>query len=248
MLMRHKRNISAAILIVLSAAFWNGCGKAHTSSAVDSSTPPVVTAAKTGKDTDYPVSFPEPETTTTAKETHPGSIQFMDLKNGFRDAAFGMEKTNFTNLILAERDESGQFETYTRTGDILSLKGTPLESIAYSFFQGQLYRITLKWNVTNREGIHPSPQAENIAGNCSTLYGRPKRSSKRPEGSDYYWLGKRVQIILTEIRAAGVTNSVQGGWAIPPTAAGQMVLESVPLREVADIFGVNQKINAQDGF
>lgn len=170
----------------------------------------------------------------------PGTAEYLDMKNGFRDAAFGQSESEFSNLVLKEKDEARQLATYVRTGDVLSLETVPLETIEYSFFKGRLYRIVLKWKVEHRESALATPPSTELAANCSSLYGRPKRHMTQKDITEYTWSGRKVEVILHEFRMPGAANLTKGGWGIPPTTSGQMVFASIPLRRELELFIASQ--------
>jgi hypothetical protein len=175
-----------------------------------------------------------------AKEIVPGTPEYLDEKNGFRDAMFGQPETEFSNLILKEKDDARQSATYTRTGDVLSLENVPLETIEYTFYKGQLSRITIKWQVQHRESALATPPSSELAVTLATVYGRPKSRSVQKDCTKYSWTGKKVEILMHEFRMAGVAGSVKNGWTIPPTTSGELVMQSIPLRHELEAFLASQ--------
>lgn len=174
------------------------------------------------------------------KPITPGTIQFMDLKNGFRDATFGQSEAEFSNLVLKEKDEPGQLAVYTRTGDLLALESVPLETIEYTFFKHRLYRIALRWKIEHPESVLPTPPSTDLAACCSSLYGKPKRLATRDGYIKYSWIGEKVELILHEFKMPGVANPSKSCWAISPTTSGQLVFSSVPLRHEYESFLAGQ--------
>lgn len=174
------------------------------------------------------------------KEAIPGTSEYLDEKNGFRDVTFGQSDADFSNLIFKEKDEKQQLVTYTRTGDVLSLESVPLETIEYTFFKGQLSQIMLKWQVQHRESVLAVPPSSEMAVTLSTIYGRPKRRATQKDCTRYFWGGKKVEIIMHEFRMPGVATTAKTGWSIPPTTSGQIVIQSIPLRRELDSFLASQ--------
>ena len=181
------------------------------------------------------------------REIVAGTADYLDAKNGFRDVQFGQVETEFTNLVLQAKDEARQLATYTRSGDVLNMEGVPLQNIEYTFFNGQLVRVSLKWKTEYPDSTLALPPSTEMAGHCSELYGRPKKQSVKKDAAQYCWSGKKVKIILDEFRLPGVTNMDKGGWAIPPTTSGQMVFESIPARLDMQTVNANQVHGSQTG-
>lgn len=174
------------------------------------------------------------------KPVAPGTIEYLDLKNGFRDTTFGQSEAEFSNLVLKEKDDARQLAIYTRTGDLLALDSVPLETIEYTFFKHRLYRIALRWKIEHPESVLTTPPSTELAASCSSLYGKPKRLATRDEAIKYSWIGEKVEIILHEFRMPGVANPKKPGWAISPTTSGQLVFGSVPLRHEHELFVAGQ--------
>ena len=176
-----------------------------------------------------------------------GTPDYLDSKNGFRDMVFGQPESDFTNLVLKEEDEAHQLATYTRSGDILNLEEVPLESIEYTFFNGQLARVTLKWNLEHPDSLLAGAPSTEVAARCSELYGHPRRQSVRKDSTQYIWSGKKVEIILDEFQVPGLANIGKSGWAIPPTTTGQMIFESIPAEHNMKAVMANQIFGSQTG-
>jgi hypothetical protein len=214
-------------LAVASAAAWlTGCERAE-----QAPPPRVHHKAKTA--------VVEKKAPKTAKPVVAGTIQYLDLKNGFRDVVFGTPVTNFTDLVLKEKDDAAQSATYTRSGDVLTLAGLPLQEIDYSFFQDQLAKVVVKWKVEYTDSDFSIPPASGLAANCTELYGHPKQQTIRADSSEYVWLGSKVKIFLDELKMPGLANR-GGGWAIAPVNTGEMVIESLPLRQQMDAYLSNR--------
>ena len=63
----------------------------------------------------------------------------------------------------------------------------------------------------------------------------------------YEWCGKKVEVLLNEMRLPGVPNPAKAGWAIPPTSSGQMILGSIALRQEAKALVANQSVQSLNG-
>ena len=166
-----------------------------------------------------------------APEAAPGSIKYLDFKNGFRDVVFGQKEASLTSLVLKRQDDARQLKTFTRVGEEMSLGGVPLESVEYNFFKGELYQIVIKWRIEQKDPAMQAPPAVTLAPFCASLYGPPKYHSLRKGGTELRWRGRRVELTLTETIIPGVPDRINGGWARAPAATGLMVSESIALRK-----------------
>jgi hypothetical protein len=63
----------------------------------------------------------------------PGSLAYLDAKNGFRDLTFGDPPTPDMQLT----EESGDFRTYVRATDDLTIGEAHLQFIAYRFYKNR---------------------------------------------------------------------------------------------------------------
>jgi hypothetical protein len=220
-----KRSFVLAAAVSAAAWLMAGCGQEQSPPprVHDNAKPDTELAKKT-----KPVKLP--------KLAPPGTAAYLDLKNGFRDVVFGTPATNFSDLVLQGKDDAAQTATYTRSGDVLSLAGVPLQEIDYTFFQDQLSKVTVKWKlefVTNDFSVPPNT---GLAASCTELYGRPKQHQVQRESTEYVWSGQRVKILLDEIKLPGVANPGGGGWAVAPVTSGEMVIQSIPLCRDMDVY------------
>ena len=235
-----KLSIVPAMVLVLTVAMLSGCG--------DFSDAPVTKAAHRKPATPKKV-VAEPKPPKPVKPLEVGTTDYLDSKYGFRDAAFGQPEGDFSNLVLKEKDEVNQVAIYTRSGDVLDLEGVPLQTIEYIFFKNQLVRVILRWRITYRESVVTLPPSTDVAIRCTSLYGRPKRQLRQKDMTQYNWKGQKISILLDEFRLPGVADIYKNksGWAIPPITTGQMIIESIALRQEADTFAANQALQKQNG-
>jgi hypothetical protein len=161
----------------------------------------------------------------------PGSIKYLDYKGGFRDAILSQKDSSFTNLVLKTQNDKLGIKTFTRPDEELSLGGIPLEGIEYSFFNGQLYKILIKWRIEQKEPGSGTPPMVTLAPFCAGLYGSPTRHAVKKDETQLQWRGQQVELTLSESVTHGVRDSLKGGWAIPPAASGLMVMEGIALRK-----------------
>ncbi|MFM2294643.1 MAG: hypothetical protein RLZZ350_1056 [Verrucomicrobiota bacterium] len=175
-----------------------------------------------------------------------GTKEYLDAKHGFRDAIFGQNETEVGDLSLVSKDERLGLATYVRAGDVKELEGVPLESIRYTFFQGRLARVDLKWKAEYPGSVTPTPLSTEMAARCSTTYGRPRKQSRTKEVAQYLWAGETMEILVDEFFLPGIVqpmgkpmdkyaaSSPSTTWLVPPTTTGQMVMRSIPLKKEID--------------
>lgn len=183
----------------------------------------------------------------TAREAQAGTSAFMDKRNGFRDVTFGAAETNVSNLLILRRDDASRLRTYTRTGDELSFEGVPLNAIEYTFLDGRLAQILVKWNIECSNSVVDMPPSTDVSVKTSRLYGRPKKYSIRKDGSEYLWRGRSVEILVSETRQRGVANQRQGGWFMVPVTSGQMAISSIPILQGSGSYATGTSTNSSDG-
>jgi hypothetical protein len=201
-----------------------------------------VAAPKRPTKTTQPVETPQPK-----PAIKPGKISYLDYKNGFRDVCFFQQESSFTNLVLRTQDDQRQLKTFMQSGEELSLGGVPLERVEYHFFKGQLYLILIEWRVEQKDGAQKAPPAATLAPFCTSLYGPPDRHAKKKGETELRWRGQRVELTLSESVIPGVRDKINGGWAIPPTASGQMVIENIALRKALAATLVSATERRKDG-
>ena len=82
-----------------------------------------------------------------------------------------------------------------------------------------------------------------------SLYGKPKRQVRQKDMTQYNWRGQKASILINEFRLPGVANVFKdkSGWAIPPITSGQMIIDSIALRQEAETFAANQALQKQNG-
>ena len=182
------------------------------------------------------------------REISPGTIAYLDSRNGFRDVMLGEKESSIANLVLKSQDDAHQVKTFTRSGDELSLEGVPLESIEYTFFKGLLLEIQLKWSLEHREGAPGLPPPSEVPVRCTALYGPPTRSEVSRASSEFVWRGRQAQLLVTELRLAPILDRVSGGWASPPRTTGRMIIRSVPLAHAAKAAFFTQATEKETGF
>lgn len=229
--------IRLAFISALSIALVTGCEKSQ---------PPPAQKAKAARPP-KPVAKRIAKPSKTAPSPNPGTVQYLDYNNGFRNLVFGQQESSMTNLVLKFVDATRQLRTYALEDDALVIEGTPLKSIEYSFFKGRLFQVRATWQRPPKTGVLSIATPSGVATTCSSLYGRPKHRSARQHGEVYIWRGKEVALILNEIIIPGVPDSLTGGWAIPPVTRGSMVMESLPLRKEMQLLVASAKAQSPDG-
>lgn len=235
-----KNFIVPMVLLGAVVGLVSGCGDY-------SDSPPPKTVHHKPKPKTKPIVAERTRPARPPKQVLVGTADYLDSKNGFRDVTFGLPESDFNNLVLKEKDETHQLATYTRSGDILNLEEVPLESIEYTFFNGLLARVTLKWKLEHPDSLVAAAPSTEMAARCSELYGRPKRQSIRKDSIQYTWSGRKVEIFLDEFKVPGLANIGKGGWAIPPTTTGQMIFESIPAQRDMKAVMANQIFGSQTG-
>jgi hypothetical protein len=222
---------SLILTAAVSAAVWlvAGCEQA------EQAPPPRVVHHK--PKTDF---AQKPKPVKPPKLVLPGTADYLDLKNGFRDVVFGTSESSLSDLVLKEKDDAGQSATYIRSGDLLTLEDVPLQTIEYTFYKSQLAKITVKWKQEFATNDLALPPSTGLAANCTKLYGRPKLQQVQHGASQYVWAGQKVKIQLYETKLPGVADPVGGSWAIPPVTSGVMTIESLPLQRDMDFYSSSQ--------
>lgn len=113
----------------------------------------------------------------------------LDAKNGFRSVKFGDALSEAYSVQF--RSEDKRQVIAVKNGDLLSLDGTPLQSIRYTFFDGKLAWITMELqNMVDRKGATQL---------FTKLYGYPNDGFRsRTENFDI-WRGTVVQLELGNV-------------------------------------------------
>ena len=158
----------------------------------------------------------------------PGSLSYLDAKDGFRDVRFGIASSNMDNLVLIQENTDNKSKIFTRIGDELMLNDVPLETIEYTFFEDKLCQVVLKWNVISTNEQNPRPQPTKIPIIVASVYGRPTRRTQNKDENLYVWNGRKVGVMIDEIFLSGVKDVINQGdsWKIPPTTVGKMLIYS----------------------
>jgi hypothetical protein len=120
------------------------------------------------------------------REPAPGSLTYMDFKNGFRDVTFGDPPTS--DMVLKE--DAGDAKYYIRPHDALSLGGAPLQSITYGYYKGRC-----KWLVLATKGRVNSRAMLKVVRQAS---GPGYQGQGTPYLQQFAWFGSRVSGTYTE--------------------------------------------------
>jgi hypothetical protein len=76
----------------------------------------------------------------TTTEPSPGSLAYLDFRNGFRDLKFGDPPTQDMKVF----EEGGETKFYRRSSDDLTIGNANIEEISYGFYKGRLYSVLLQ--------------------------------------------------------------------------------------------------------
>jgi hypothetical protein len=117
-------------------------------------------------------------------EPSPGSLSYLDFKNGFRDLKFGDPPTS--GMRLAE--EKGHTTVYQRPGDDHHIGNANVHEILYVFYKGRLSHVLLK-----TKGFSDSRALLDV---LRQAYGSGHRPNRFLE--EYYWFGSRVDLSYHE--------------------------------------------------
>lgn len=169
------------------------------------------------------------------KEILPGTVAYLDSRNSFRDVTFGELETNIPNLVEASRDEARRLTTCTRSNETMSFQGVLLEQVEYNFFRGELYAIQLKWKIAHVNSTLSQPPTTDISVYCAQEYGAPRSHRMSKDSAHYAWRGRRVEIDLTESLLPGLADPGKGGWVLPPTTTGRMLIRNLALSRAAEL-------------
>jgi hypothetical protein len=120
----------------------------------------------------------------TPREPSPGSLAYLDYKNGFRDLTFGDPPK--AGMVL--REDSGDSKCYLRPSDDLSIGGAELSEIVYGFYKNRLHavRMITRGYSNSRALLDVLRQA----------YGPPRRPNQFME--NYRWRGSMVTVTYDE--------------------------------------------------
>lgn len=135
------------------------------------------------------------------------SLKALDEKNGFRTHHFGDDVSQFSDLTIAEDD--GDVKYYTSTDENLKIGGATIQRIAYGFYKGKFYELSIKTeDYTNSRALFEALKAQ---------YGMPYRANQYIE--DYNWFGKLVSLGYDE-------NSING--------SAKVIMYSKPISKQED--------------
>lgn len=141
---------------------------------------------------------------------HAGSIADLDEKNGFRDAKFGMRKSEIHGLNCQAEQYDGwdeqrleNFQQCTRPDEHLNIGSIKLTGISYFFLKDRLVKVFLNPGMTDDERFKEL---------FMSMWGAPSESIRGPAASigpgmtvrlRHLWRGKRVHAELS-YRGAGL--------------------------------------------
>ena len=117
-------------------------------------------------------------------EPSPGSLAYLDFKNGFRDLTFGDPYPQTMRLI----EDDGETKYYTRAGDDLTIGGSTVQRIVYGFYQGRFYAVLIE-----TDGYANSRALLEVLREAYGPGTRPNRLMER-----YAWHGTRVWLTYEE--------------------------------------------------
>lgn len=175
-----------------------------------------------------------PKPAKPAKAIRTGAIDYLDAQNGIRDVTFGQTDKSIPNLVETSRDDARQLKTCTRSDEAKTLHGVPLTRVEYKLFRGELYAMQFEWKLVHPVNTFDRPPTTDLSVHLAAEYGAPRKHHVTKDGTDYAWRGRRVEINLTESLLPGVADVVKGGWAIPPTTTGLMLIRNLALSRAAE--------------
>lgn len=89
-----------------------------------------------------PPPLPVDSGSTRQSDPSPGSLAYLDFKNGFRDVKFGDPPTK--DMVLIE--DSGESKFYSRAGESYVMGQADVEHIRYGFYKHRLYAVIVRTN------------------------------------------------------------------------------------------------------
>ena len=237
-----KTLIKLSFIVAISLGLASGCKKK----------PQAHHAIKTNEPAAYPENAFEPKKKAPTKqpvkrEIAPGTLRYLDAKNGFRDTKLGGSEKDIPNLVLKSSDDARGLKTYTRSDETLSFNGVPLKSVEYTFLKGELFQVVAKWSVEEKGAVLKNSGTTSLAPFCASLYGPARRHAAKKGSAEYVWRGKQVELILNEARLPGVPDAVHGGWAIAPSTKGEMLVESIGRRKALNAQMASTNGEKKDG-
>lgn len=118
-----------------------------------------------------------------------GSIDFLDYKNGFRDAHFGALPAEVPGL--GPLTETGELSCGRRPDDRLQIGNAKLSAVEYCFFEGKLARITIIFDTV--------VDTEIAVEGLREAWGQPLSIVRSPDPSiarRLTWTGDNVRAML----------------------------------------------------
>ena len=119
------------------SAFTSSTARVPSPISPSTSSPPMLSQSASAKPVE-PSSVVQPSA--TPREPSPGSLTYLDYKNGFRDLKFGEPPT--ANMVLKE--DGGDSKYYARPGDDLLIGGTHMDQLIYGFYKNRMQAIRMK--------------------------------------------------------------------------------------------------------
>lgn len=176
----------------------------------------------------------KPRTTRLPKEALPGTIQYLDAGNGFRDVTFGQTDTEIGDLVVTSQDDARHLKTCVRSGDDLTLHGVPVESIEYRFHNGQLYAVLVQWNLPHADSASRRPPTTDLALHFAGEYGPARSARTGRDEVQYVWRGRKVELMIYEALFPGLPRHLADGWVAPPTTTGRLLIRNLALARAAE--------------
>jgi hypothetical protein len=140
------------------------------------------------------VGFSEIDAASSKRQTGPapGTLAYLDAKNGFRDLTFGDPPTPEMDLVT----DAGDLKTYVRPSDDLTLGGAQLQTIGYRFYKDCLYSVAII--------------AKGYANGVAILevlrqaYGKGEQPNQFLD--EFLWRGRRVWVLYGRQRVTETTD------------------------------------------
>jgi hypothetical protein len=123
---------------------------------------------------------PQKDASPPPQTPSPGSLAYLDHKNGFRDLTFGDPPP--AGMVLREQDRHGEKKIYDRPADDLRIGAAEISYISYRFYKNRLSGVMLL-----TKGISNSRA---MLGVLTEAYGPGSRPNAYIE--EYLWSGSRV--------------------------------------------------------
>jgi hypothetical protein len=117
-------------------------------------------------------------------EPSPGSLAYLDARNGFRDLKFGDPPLQGMRLV----EDHGDMKYYTQPSDDLTIGNAKIKEISYGFYKGRLSTVLLQ-----TDGLINSRALLEVLRQAYGSGSRPNRFMDR-----YLWDGSRVLLYYDE--------------------------------------------------